>query len=399
MQYRKFGKLDWKVSALGFGAMRLPTLDADQSKINEPEAIKMIRYAADNGVNYIDSAYLYHMGQSEIVVGKALKDGYRQKMKVVTKLPVNFMDKPDDIDKILNEQLKKLDIDKIDFYLLHGLNKIGWGKVKDWKVINWAEKQMAAGKIGRLGFSFHDTYDVFKDIVDGYDNWVLSQIQYNYMDENEQAGRKGLEYAASKGLALVIMEPLRGGKLSRNPMPAPVEKVLKEAKHQMPAVEWAFNWLWNQPEVSVTISGMNTMEQVIENVKIANRFKGLGSFSAEDAAVIKKARDAFKSLSPIPCTQCNYCQPCPNGVVIPTVFQIYNDSVMYDDVMHGKFIYNSAFGIPQDKRADKCVDCNECLEKCPQSIEIPSWLKKAHEALYSATPIGPPAPPQPKKKE
>jgi len=398
MQYRKFGKLDWKVSALGFGAMRLPTLGADQSKIDEPEAIKMIRYAADNGVNYIDSAYLYHMGQSEIVVGKALKDGYRQKMKVVTKLPVNFMEKPDDIDKILNEQLKKLDIDKIDFYLLHGLNKVGWGKVKDWNVIKWAEKQMAQGKIGRLGFSFHDTFDFFKEIVDGYDNWVLAQIQYNYMDEHEQAGRKGVEYAASKGLALVIMEPLRGGKLSKDPMPAPVANVLKETKHQMPAVEWAFDWLWNQPEISVTISGMSTMDQVKENVAIASRFKGPGTLKADDLAVVKKVKAAFKSLSPISCTQCRYCQPCPNNVNIPQVFQIYNDAVMYDDTMHGKFIYNSAFGIAQDQRSDKCVECNECLEKCPQKIDIPSWLKKAHEALYSATPIGPPGPP-PKKEE
>jgi predicted aldo/keto reductase-like oxidoreductase len=398
MQYRKFGKLDWKVSALGFGAMRLPTLGADQSKIDEPEAIKMIRYAADNGVNYIDSAYLYHMGQSEIVVGKALKDGYRQKMKVVTKLPVNFMEKPDDIDKILNEQLKKLDIDKIDFYLLHGLNKVGWGKVKDWNIIKWAEKQMAQGKIGRLGFSFHDTFDVFKDVVDGYDNWVLAQIQYNYMDEHEQAGRKGVEYAASKGLALVIMEPLRGGKLSKDPMPAPVAKTINEAKRQMPAVEWAFNWLWNQPEISVTISGMSTMNQVKENVEIASRFKGPGSLKTEDLAVVKKMQAAFKSLSPISCTQCRYCQPCPNNVNIPTVFQIYNDAVMYDDTQHGKFIYNSAFGIPQDQRGDKCVECNECLEKCPQKIDIPSWLKKAHETLYSATPVGPPGPP-PKKND
>ncbi|MDD5337837.1 MAG: aldo/keto reductase [Dehalococcoidales bacterium] len=399
MQYRKFGKLDWKVSALGFGAMRLPVIDGDQSKIDESEAIKMIRYAADNGVNYIDTAYMYHQGQSEIVVGKALKDGYRQKMKLVTKLPVNFMEKPDDIDKILNEQLKKLDVDKIDFYLLHGLNKIGWGKVKEWKVLNWAEKQMADGKFGRLGFSFHDTTDVFKQIVDGYDNWVLSQVQYNYMDENEQAGREGVQYAASKGIALVIMEPLRGGKLSKDPMPAPVAKVIKEAKRQMPAVEWALDWLWNQPEISLTLSGMSTMEQVKQNVKLASDFKGPGSLTAEDLAVVKKMTEAYRSLSPIPCTACQYCQPCPSSVQIPNVFQIYNDAVMYDDVQHGKFIYNSAFGIPQDQRADKCTECGECLSKCPQEIDIPSWLKKAHEALYSDVPIGPPGPPPAKKKD
>jgi len=398
MQYRKFGKLDWQVSALGFGAMRLPSIGGDQSKIDEAEAIKMIRYAADNGVNYIDSAYMYHMGQSEVVVGKALKDGYRQKMKVVTKLPVNMMQKADDIDHILDEQLKKLDIDKIDFYLLHGLSKVGWEKVHQWNVLKWAEKQMAQGKIGRLGFSFHDTFDVFKEIVDGYDNWVLAQIQYNYMDEHEQAGRKGVEYAASKGLALVVMEPLRGGKLSKDPPPAPVAKVIKEAKRQMKTVEWAFDWIWNQPEISMTLSGMSTLEQVKENVVLASRFKGPGSMSADDLAVIKKIKEAFKSLSPIPCTQCRYCQPCPNKVEIPRVFQIYNDAVMYDDMQGGKFMYNGPFGIPQDQRADKCVECGECLDKCPQKIEIPDWLKKVHEALYSSVPMGPPGAP-PKKEE
>jgi predicted aldo/keto reductase-like oxidoreductase len=399
MQYRKFGKLDWQVSALGFGAMRLPTLGPDQSKINEPEAIKMIRYAADNGVNYIDSAYMYHMGQSEVLVGKALKDGYRKKMKVATKLPARMVEKVEDFDRILGEQLKKLDIDKIDFYLLHGLDKVGWAKVRDFGILKWAEKQMAQGKIGRLGFSFHDTFDVFKEIVDDYDNWVLAQIQYNYMDEHEQAGRKGVEYAASKGMALVVMEPLRGGKLAKDPPPDPVAKVLKEAKRQMRGVEWAFNWLWNQPEISVTLSGMSTMEQVVENVKIASRFSGPGTLKANDLTVIKKIKEAYKSLSPIPCTACRYCQPCPNKVEIPRVFQIYNDAVMYDDMMGGKFMYNGFFGIPQDQRADKCVACEECVEKCPQKIDIPDWMKKVHEALYSAVPLGPPGPPPPKPKE
>ncbi len=219
MQYRRFGKLDWQVSALGFGAMRLPVLGTDQSKIDEPEAIKMIRYAIDNGVNYLDSAYLYHMGQSEVLVGKALKDGYRSKIKVATKLPARMVEKAEDFDRIFGEQLKKLDIGMIDFYLLHGLDKNGWTKVRDFGVLKWAEAQMAKGRIGRLGFSFHDSFEVFKDIIDSYDNWVLAQILYNYMDENEQAGRRGVEYAASKGLALVVMEPLRGGRLAKSPPP------------------------------------------------------------------------------------------------------------------------------------------------------------------------------------
>jgi predicted aldo/keto reductase-like oxidoreductase len=398
MQYRKFGKLDWKVSALGFGAMRLPVIGEDQSKIDEPEAIKMIRYAADNGVNYIDSAYLYHMGQSEVLVGKALKDGYRKKMKVATKLPARMVEKPEDFDRILGEQLQRLDIGMIDFYLLHGLDKEGWTKVRDFGVLKWAEAQMAKGRIGRLGFSFHDEYDVFKDIIDSYDNWVLAQVQYNYMDETEQAGRRGVEYAAGKGIAVVVMEPLRGGRLSKDPPPKPVAQVLENAKRKMRGVEWAFQWVWNQPEVSLALSGMSTMGQVVENVKIAGRSKP-GIYKAAELEVIKKIKEAYKSLSPIPCSNCRYCQPCPSKVEIPRVFQIYNDAVMYDDMKVGRFMYNGPFGIPQDQRADQCTECGECLEKCPQKIEIPDWLKKAHEALFMANPPPPPGSPPPKKQE
>jgi len=397
MQYRKFGKLDWKVSALGFGAMRLPVIGEDQSKINEPEAIKMIRYAVDNGVNYLDSAYLYHMGKSEVLVGKALKDGYRQKIKVATKLPARMVEKYEDFDRILGEQIQRLDIGMIDFYLLHGLDKNGWVKVRDLGVLKWAETQMAKGLIGRLGFSFHDSFEVFKEIIDSYDNWVLAQILYNYMDENEQAGRRGVEYAAGKGLALVVMEPLRGGRLSKDPPPKPVAQVLKSAKRKMRGVEWAFQWVWNQPEISVALSGMSTMEQVVENVKIADRSRP-GIYTAADLKVIGQIKEAYKSLCPIPCSNCRYCTPCPNKVEIPRVFQIYNDAVMYDDMKSGQFMYNGMFGIPQDQRADQCVECGECLEKCPQHIEIPEWLKKAHEALYMANPPGPPMPPPPKPK-
>jgi len=396
MQYRKFGKLDWKVSALGFGAMRLPVIGEDQSKINEPEAIKMIRYAVDNGVNYLDSAYLYHMGKSEVLVSKALKDGYRKKIKVATKLPARMVEKYEDFDRILGEQIQRLDIGMIDFYLLHGLNKEGWEKVRDLGVLKWAEEQMAKGLIGRLGFSFHDSFEVFKEIIDSYDNWVLAQVLYNYMDENEQAGRRGVEYAAGKGLAVVVMEPLRGGRLSKDPPPKPVAQVLKSAKRKMRGVEWAFQWVWNQPEISVALSGMSTMEQVVENVKIADRSRP-GIYTAADLKVIGQIKEAYKSLSPIPCSNCRYCQPCPNKVEIPRVFQIYNDAVMYDDMKSGQFMYNGMFGIPQDQRADQCVECGECLEKCPQHIEIPEWLKKAHEALYMANPPGPPQPPPPKR--
>ena len=216
MQYRKFGKLDWEVSALGFGVMRLPLTDGDPANIDEPEAIRMIRYAIDHGVNYLDTAYGYHSGQSERIVGRVLRDGYRERVKLATKLPAGLVESASDFNRFLSEQLERLQT-KIDFYLLHGLNGKSWPKVRDLGILDWAEGKMAQGKFEHLGFSFHDELDVFKEIVDAYDNWTLSQIYYNYMYVDYQAGRRGLEYAANKGLAVVVMGPLRGGQLAKKP--------------------------------------------------------------------------------------------------------------------------------------------------------------------------------------
>ena len=383
MQYRQFGKLDWKVSALGFGCMRLPVINNDQSNIDEALAIKMIRYGIDSGINYIDSAYMYHMGNSERILGKALKDGYRAKVRIATKLPAMIIKEAADFDRIFDDQLQKIGVDKIDFYLLQGLQKASWTKIRDFDVLKWAEGRMAKGQIGRLGFSFHDKLPVFKEIIDSYDNWVLSQVQYNYMDVNNQAGRKGVEYAASKGLAVVVMEPLRGGKLSKTP-PKSVAKIWQGAHRQMAPVEWAFQWVWNQPEISVALSGMSAFEQVKQNIEIAGR-SGVGTLSDDDLKVIARVRKAYGTLAPVPCTDCKYCQPCPHGVDIPRIFQFYNDGIMYEDMETSRKMYNSPFMKPE-ARADKCEECGECLTKCPQHIEIPDWLKKAGEALKSSAP-------------
>ncbi|MFC2011080.1 aldo/keto reductase [Chloroflexota bacterium] len=383
MQYRKFGKLEWKASALGFGAMRLPVIDGDQAKVDEPEAIRMIRYAIDQGVNYLDTAYPYHSGQSERVVGQALKDGYRDKIKLATKLPARMVETAEDFDRFFNEQLERLQTHRFDFYLMHGLNKRSWPKVRDLGVLRWAEKQMASGRIGHLGFSFHDDYEVFERIVDDYNDWTFCQLQYNYVDVDNQAGRRGVEYAAGKGLAVVVMEPIRGGRLSRKP-PEQVAKLWSSAPKKRSQAEWALLWVWNQPEISLALSGMSTMEQVLENVAIAD-LSGPGILTAEELVLIDQVQEAYKGSSPIPCTSCGYCTPCPNGVEIPRIFEMYNEAIVYSDLRMGQSRYQGQGpgGLREEQRADQCIECEECEEACPQKIPIRDWLKKAHALLGS----------------
>jgi predicted aldo/keto reductase-like oxidoreductase len=383
MKYRKFGKLDWEVSALGFGAMRLPIIGIDQANVDESEAIRMIRYAIDHGVNYLDTGYPYHAGQSERVVGKALKDGYREKMKLATKMPVRMVERAEDFDRFFNEQRERLQVDKFDFYLFHGLRSATWPNVRDMGIFRWAEDKMSKGLFDYLGFSFHDEFDVFKDIVDSYDNWTLAQVQYNYMDIHHQAGRRGVEYAANKGLAVVVMEPIRGGKLSKKP-PEKVAELWRSAPQKRSQAEWALLWVWNQPEVSVALSGMSTMEQVVENVAVAER-SGPGLLSVDELALIDKVREAYRGSSPIPCTACGYCMPCKNGVEIPRIFDAYNEAIVYGDVRMGQAFYQGQrpFGLTKEQRADQCVECGECMEACPQEIPITDWLKKAHTLLSS----------------
>ncbi|MBW2622515.1 MAG: aldo/keto reductase [Deltaproteobacteria bacterium] len=377
MQYRGFGKLDWKVSALGFGAMRLPVLDDNPAHIDEPEAIRMIRHSIDNGVNYLDTAYPYHGGRSEPLVAQALADGYRDKVRLATKLPSWLIQKADDFDKYLEEQLERLKTDYIDFYLLHGLNKQRWPQLRDLGILQKAEKAIEDGRIRYLGFSFHDDVEAFKEIIDGCGMWTFCQIQYNYMDTDYQAGTEGLKYAADKGLALVIMEPIRGGQLAKEP-PEQVAKIWAQAKEKKSPVEWALQWIWNQPEVAVVLSGMTTMQHVEENLESADR-SGVGSMTGDDVSILEQVTEAYRGLSPISCTNCKYCMPCPNGVDIPGVFGLYNDATMYGDLRRSKALY--LMRLTEEQRADKCEECGDCLDLCPQQIEIPDWMEKADELL------------------
>ncbi|MBW2433837.1 MAG: aldo/keto reductase [Deltaproteobacteria bacterium] len=376
MKYRKFGNLDWAVSVLGFGAMRLPVIGNDPAHIDEPKAIEMIRYAIDQGVNYLDTAYTYHDKQSEIVVGKALLNGYREKVKLATKLPSWLVESRDDFDGFLNEQLKKLQTDHIDFYLLHALNTAYWTKLGDWQVLRWAEDAIADGRIQHLGFSFHDEFEVFKDIVDAYDKWTFCQIQYNFMDIEYQAGTKGLQYAAQKGLAVVIMEPLRGGQLTAK-IPNSVTELWESAVTLRSPADWALQWVWNHAEVSVLLSGMSTIEQVIENLAGAER-SGADTLSKQELILIDKVREEYRRIAPIACTNCKYCMPCPNGVEIASILEYYNDAIIYDNPGASRFLYRN---LSEDNRADQCVECFECEEKCPQGLPISEHLKEAHAWL------------------
>jgi predicted aldo/keto reductase-like oxidoreductase len=376
MNYRRFGRLNWEPSALGFGAMRLPIIDDDPGQIDEPEATRMVRYAIDHGVNYVDTAYPYHRETSELFLGRALQDGYRERVKLATKMPCWKVEAYEDFDRFLGEQLERLQTDHIDFYLLHSLNGRTWPKVRDLDVLGWAEGALADGRIGHLGFSFHDKYEVFQEIVDATDLWTFCQIQYNYMDIEEQAGTKGLKYAAGKGLAVVIMEPIRGGRLSGT-VPPTVQAIWDEAPVNRTPAEWALQWVWNQPEVSLVLSGMSTMEHVVENVESASR-SGPGTMAEEELDIITRVKETYEALCPIPCTKCDYCQPCPQGVKIPRVFEIYNELMMYGDEGRAQMFYS---WLAEDERANLCIECGECLEKCPQMIEIPEWLAKAHDVL------------------
>lgn len=382
MLYRKFGKTNEEVSVLGFGCMRLPVIDGAQDKIDDEKAVKMVRYAIDHGVNYIDTAYPYHGtgfdkgGESEPFVARALRDGYRERVNIATKLPVWLVHSREDMDKYLNEQLSRLETDTIDFYLLHALNKSVWSNLQSLGVCEFLDQAIKDGRIRYAGFSFHDNIDSFKSIVDAYD-WSFCQIQYNYLDENYQAGTEGLKYAADKGLGVTIMEPLRGGSLI-NKLPKEIEGAWDKAPQKRTPAQWALRWVMNHPEVSVVLSGMTTMEHVFDNVNTANEGKA-NSLAKEELELIDFTKKTFKEKMKLNCTGCRYCMPCPAGVDIPGHFSMYNNAFLFDSIQFAKVQYN--MNIPQEAKAVNCVECGRCESHCPQHISIRQELKNVRAAF------------------
>jgi uncharacterized protein len=378
--YRKMPQNGDELSILGFGCMRLPTKDG---KIDEPSAIRQIRYAIDCGVNYVDTAWPYHAGESEVVLGKALRDGYRQKVKVASKLPSWLLESRDDMDRFLAAQLAKLETDHIDYYLVHALDGTLWDNVRRLGVCEFLDQAKKDGRIGNAGFSFHGLPDDFPRIVDGYP-WVFCQIQYNFLDENNQAGTAGLEYAAAKGLGVIVMEPLRGGNLALPKPPPAVAAIWDEAKVRRTPADWALRWVWNRPEVTVVLSGMGRLEQVQENLSIADSARA-NTLTEEELALVQRVGGAYRDLMKVDCTGCGYCMPCPTNVKIPLCFEEYNTMKMFGGVDEAKFRYalrlSGELVDGQPGYASLCAQCGECIDKCPQKIPIPDKLAEVAAAM------------------
>ena len=384
MLYRKLGNTGRDVSVLGFGCMRLPLKQGlekasdvfDGTKpIDEDQATAMIHHAIERGVNYFDTAYPYHGGQSEAFLGKALS-GYRDRVMVATKSPIWLVQTTADFDRFLDEQLGKLNTHYVDFYLLHSLGRQSWQRMKDLGALPFLERILKDGRARFAGFSFHDEVKIFKEIVDGYD-WAMCQIQYNYFDEHYQAGKEGLRYAAAKGLGVVVMEPLRGGKLT-GAIPPEVQAIWDSAAEKRTPAEWALRWVWNHPEVSTALSGVSAREQIDENIRIAAKGEP-NSLTPAELELIDRVTRTYREMVKVNCTGCAYCVPCPNGVDIPLNFSLYNDTFMFKDSDIAYMIYTH-FTAPE-QRASNCAECGECEEHCPQHLEIREELKKVHARL------------------
>jgi len=376
LRYRKFGKLDWEASALGFGIMRLPVLEKDYGRIDEENARRMVRSAIDSGVNYLDTAWNYHRDNSEGFVGRVLADGYREKVRIATKMPCWLVEKPDDLDRMFDTQMERLQVEHIDFYLLHALQRDWWDKMKSMGYLDWAEKKISEGVIGHLGFSFHDRFPLFKRIIDDYDSWTMTMVQHNYMDAEKEAGTAGIKYARDRGLAVIAMEPLRGGQLAKEP-PAEIDELFHNGNKDRTPAEWGLRWLWDQEEISLVLSGMSSSAQVEENIRIASETYP-GCLDSSERETIRQVKGAYEARAGIGCTDCRYCMPCPSGVAIPFVFEYYNMAKMYDDLPSAKGHY--AF-LDEENRADRCTACGKCLEHCPQHLEIVDLLKECHALL------------------
>ena len=375
MKYRTMGKLGIHASAFGLGCMRFNGVASGDSVIDEQKAVSLIRRAIDGGVTYIDTAYVYLDKTSEIVLGKALLDGYRDKVTIATKMPMEAVKDRASMEALLAEELRKLQTDHIDFYLMHGINKEKWEYFKSIGAPAFFEDMKREGKIRWKCFSFHGPYDEFEYILNDWD-WDMCQIQYNFMDIHNQAGTKGLELAGSKGIPVVIMEGLLGGRLAN--APDNVQALYDAFPVKRSAVEWAFRWLCNHPEVSMVLSGCNEAGQIDENLRIFDTVEP-GIMSEEELKLMDDVREAYISRTKIGCTGCRYCMPCPNNVNIPGVFSVWNNWSLYNTDPKTDWMFNMIRN--NNSGADNCVGCGACEAACPQHLNIIENLRTAWKDL------------------
>ncbi len=366
----KFPTIDRESSMLGFGCMRFPCLS--DGKINEAEAIRMVRHAIDSGVTYIDTAYPYHGGESEIVVGKALQDGYREKVILTTKLPCWNVHCYEDMMKHLDEQLVKLQTDHVDFYILHAMNKDRLKQMRELDYKRFFSEALAQGKIRYPGFSFHDDFAAFMDILNDYDQWKMAQVQMNILDDENQATLEGIRECGKRGIGVVIMEPLRGGLLA-NP-PEDVKAVYNAFDAKRSPAEWAFRFLYSMPEVVTILSGMSTWEQVVDNLRIFD-LDGKPTLTDAEKALFASVKATYMARTRTRCTGCEYCQPCPMGVQIPRIFRGYDGAMLRAD---SSFKEGYARIIKDECDASRCVECRQCEGACPQHLPITDLLKEIH---------------------
>jgi predicted aldo/keto reductase-like oxidoreductase len=380
MLYRQLGRTGEEVSILGFGCMRLPILDGRRDHIDVPLATKMLHHAIESGVNYVDTAFPYHgtsfqtPGASETFVGEALAGDYRDRVMLATKLPPWVVKSRGDMDTILAGQLERLQTDHIDCYLLHGLNPSTWKKIRDLGALEFLDSALADGRIRYAGFSFHDEVPVFKEIVDAYD-WSFCQIQYNYMDEQYQAGLEGLRYAASRGLGVVVMEPLKGGRLAGR-TPAEIQALWDSATVKRSPADWALRFVWNDPGVSTVLSGMGNVEQVVANIAAAEEALP-DSLTTEELDLVDRVRQAYLARTVVGCTGCEYCLPCPSGINIPLILTHLNNASLFDDPTGEKGSYHVGLEMGAMKRATECTRCGQCEEACPQNVPVADKLEEA----------------------